>query len=69
MIELAHRVNGGIDVYLLWDEPTGRVTVGVVDARADDGFALDVDGRDALDAFNHPYAYATRRIHRGSTDR
>ena len=59
-VELAHRTSDGIDVYLFWHEPTSRVTVGVVDARAEAGFELDVDGRYALDAFNHPYAYAAR---------
>ncbi len=58
--ELAHRASGGIDVYLFWNEPTSRVTVGVLDARADDAFEFEVDGRHALDAFNHPYAYAAR---------
>jgi hypothetical protein len=58
--ELAHRASDGIDVHLFWNEPTGRVTVTVHDARTDDGFELEVDGRHALDAFNHPYAYAGR---------
>jgi hypothetical protein len=58
--ELAHRASDGIDVYLFWNEPTSGVTVGVLDARGDDSFEFDVDGRDALDAFNHPYAYAGR---------
>ncbi len=58
--ELAHRTSDGIDVYLFWDEPTSRVTVGVYDARTDDSFELEVDGRHALDAFNHPFAYAAR---------
>jgi hypothetical protein len=58
--ELAHRTSGRIDVYLFWNEPTGRVTVGVIDARTDDCFELEVDGRHALDAFDHPYAYAAR---------
>ena len=59
-IELAHRASDGIDVYLFWNEPSSRVTVGVLDARGDDGFEFEVDGRYALDAFNHPYAYAAR---------
>ena len=59
--ELAHRTSDGVDVYLFWNEPARRVTVAVLDARADDDFELEVDGRDALDAFNHPYAYAARR--------
>jgi hypothetical protein len=58
--ELAHRASDGIDVYLFWNEPTSRVTVGVLDARGDDSFEFEVDGRQALDAFNHPYAYAAR---------
>jgi hypothetical protein len=58
--ELAHRTSDGIDVYLFWNEPTSRVTVGVHDARGDDSFEFEVDGRHALDAFNHPYAYAAR---------
>ena len=57
-IELAHRTNDGVDVYLFWNEFTSRVTVDVVDQRAEHSFELEVDGRHALDAFNHPYAYA-----------
>ena len=58
--ELAYRASGGIDVYLFWNEPTRRVTVGVVDARSDISFEFEVDGRYALDAFNHPFAYVDR---------
>jgi hypothetical protein len=58
--ELAHRTSNGIEVYLFWNHPTGRVTVSVFDQQTDDAFELEVDGRHALDAFNHPYAYATR---------
>lgn len=58
--ELAHRTGDGIDVYLFWNEPTSCVTVGVFDARTDERFEFEVDGRLALDAFNHPYAYADR---------
>jgi hypothetical protein len=56
--ELAHRSSDGIEVYLFWNEHTDRVTVGVLDARTDDSFEVEVDGRLALDAFNHPFAYA-----------
>jgi hypothetical protein len=58
--ELAHRTSAGLHVYLFWNEPTSLVTVGVHDTRGDDRFEFEVDGRDALDAFNHPYAYAAR---------
>jgi len=58
--ELAHRTSDGVDVYLFWNEPTSRVTVRVFDERTNDAFELEVDGREALDAFNHPFAYAAR---------
>ena len=57
--ELAHRAGDGIDVSLYWNERTNRVTVTVYDARADEGFELEVDRRRALDAYHHPFAYAT----------
>jgi hypothetical protein len=56
--ELAHRTSEGIDVSLYWNERTNRVTVKVYDARFDEGFEFDVDGRRALDAYRHPFAYA-----------
>jgi hypothetical protein len=58
--ELAHRTNDGLDVYLFWNEPASRVTICVLDARGGDSFEFEVDGRRALDAFNHPYAYSPR---------
>jgi hypothetical protein len=58
--ELAHRTSNGIDIYLFWNEQTGRVTVSVIDGQADHSFEFEVDGRHALDAFNHPYAYAAQ---------
>ena len=33
----------------------------VFDERTNNGFELEVDSRHALDAFNHPFAYAARR--------
>jgi hypothetical protein len=58
-VELAHRAGNGIEVFLLWDERTGRVTVSVHDVHLGAGFELDVDRSRALDAFYHPFAYAT----------
>jgi len=60
-IELAHRANDGFDVYLFWSEPGSRVTVSIRDARTDESFEFEVDRRRALDAFNHPFAYAAWR--------
>jgi hypothetical protein len=44
-------------VTLLWYEDSNRVTLHVVDSDSDEEFDLEVAGRDALDAFRHPYAY------------
>jgi hypothetical protein len=59
--ELAHRTSEGIHVYLFWNRFSSRVTDRVFDARTNNGFEIEVDSRDALDAFNHPFAYAARR--------
>ena len=56
--ELAHRTTDGIDVTLFWSQPSNRVTIEVLDSHSDEALEFEVDGVDALDAFNHPYAYA-----------
>ena len=56
--ELAHRTSDGIEVTLLWSKASDRITIAVVDTRADEALEFEVDGGAALDAFNHPYAYA-----------
>jgi hypothetical protein len=59
--ELDHRSNDGLEVSLLWEAETNRVTVTVFDAKSGDYFDLEVDPAQALDAFHHPYAYAASR--------
>jgi hypothetical protein len=56
--ELAHRTSGGIDVSLYWNKRTNRITVEVYDSQSGETFAFEVDGRSALDAYRHPFAYA-----------
>jgi hypothetical protein len=56
--ELDHRTSDGIDVKLLWNSVTNRISVAVRDARAGHEFELAVDGAEALEAFHHPYAFA-----------
>jgi hypothetical protein len=59
--ELDQRSNDGIDVRLLWNSLTNRVSVAVEDQRTGEFFELHaVDPKDALIAFHHPYAYANR---------
>ena len=57
--ELAHRSTNGIDVTLLWTKASNVVTIAVVDSHSGEELEFDVAGSRALDAFNHPYAYAT----------
>ena len=58
--ELARRASNGIEVTLFWSKSTNCVTVEVFDARFEERFEFGVGGTDALNAFNHPYAYADR---------
>ena len=68
--ELAHRTGNGIDVTLLWTEATNTVTIAVLDGDSAEELEFDVDGCHALDAFNHPYAYAaTVRVRSTQTTR
>jgi hypothetical protein len=61
--ELAHRTRDGIEVTLFWSKPSDRITIAIVDIRSDEAREFEVDGSAALDAFNHPYAYAaTQRV-------
>jgi hypothetical protein len=55
--ELDHRESGGVSVTLLWYEESNRVVVHVDDADTGEELDLEVAGRDALNAFRHPYAY------------
>jgi hypothetical protein len=57
--ELAYRVHGGLEVTLLWDARENRVAVTVSDMRSGEWFVLHVENDQALDAFYHPYGYAT----------
>jgi hypothetical protein len=61
-VVLATRKNAGIRVTLLWAPDTNAVAVFVRDDGNDDQFELSVEpGVNALDAFEHPYAYAAWR--------
>ena len=55
--ELDRRQGDGLDVALLWETPTDRLLVVVADLRAGTRFRMRVSPEDALDAFQHPYAY------------
>jgi hypothetical protein len=59
MRELAHRSNDGIDVTLFWHPDTNELTVCVCDQRRGAYFEIESEADDALDAFYHPYSYAS----------
>jgi hypothetical protein len=60
--ELAHRRNDGLDIRLLWDPATDRVSVALQDGKTGEGFEVEVGpGERALDVFQHPFAYAAFR--------
>ena len=58
LTELARRENAGLEVALLWNPDDDSVRLVVVDTRDDHSFVLTVARETALDAFNHPFAYA-----------
>jgi hypothetical protein len=59
---LAERKNAGIQVTLLWAQEPNAVSVRVRDDCTADEFELSVEtGANALDTFEHPYAYAAWR--------
>jgi hypothetical protein len=61
-VVLAQRKNGGVQVTLLWSEDTNAVAVLVRDEGNYDQFELSVEpGANALDTYEHPYAYAAWR--------
>lgn len=59
--ELDRRHSDGIDVRLLWHSVADRLSVAVADAKTGDAFEFEVEGREALHAFHHPYAHAAFR--------
>jgi hypothetical protein len=59
--ELAYRLNDGLEVVLFWHQITDELTVTVSDERTGAYYELAADPDQALDVFNHPYAYAASR--------
>jgi hypothetical protein len=55
--ELDRRINDGFDVALLWNSVTNRIFVTIEDQRHGAVFEFAVDAADALEAFQHPFAY------------
>jgi hypothetical protein len=58
--ELAERDRCGVSVTLHWDNATGSLSVSLRDTRTGEAFDLEANETNALDVFQHPYAYAAR---------
>jgi hypothetical protein len=56
--ELAHRVNDGIHVLLLWHPAENSVSISVDDERTGERYELPIPPERAWWAFNHPSAFA-----------
>ena len=59
--ELETRAGDGLEISLHWSKAADRVRITFVDQRFDESFDIEVDGADALCAFEHPFAFATSR--------
>lgn len=60
--ELDYRAGAGLEVSLLWYHAANRITVRVLDSRTGDRFEFRVRSEDAVDAFQHPFAYAPKAV-------
>jgi hypothetical protein len=61
-LELAYRANDGLEVTLFWQPATGELTVCVCDQRRGAYFEVEPEPHLALDAFYHPYSYASSSV-------
>jgi hypothetical protein len=59
--ELAWRRSGTDEVLLLWHPGGDRVELALRDAETDAEVRFEIEPRDAIDAFHHPYAYLAWR--------
>jgi hypothetical protein len=57
--ELAQRLTGGVEVLLLWYPDIDLVELSLQDRATGGGLRVEVAPEDAIDAFYHPYAYAS----------
>jgi hypothetical protein len=57
LVELDAREAAGIAVQLLWDRHTHGLSVVAHDLRVDEWVEIAVEPAQALEVFQHPYAY------------
>jgi hypothetical protein len=59
-VDLAERHSSDLDVVLMWARRSDRLWVEVTHRRSGRVARINASARDALDVFNHPFAYAGR---------
>jgi hypothetical protein len=57
IIDLAERHTHDLDVVLMWSRVSGRVWVNVTNRRSGRTARIDATPANALDVFEHPFAY------------
>lgn len=57
--ELAQRLSGTDEILLLWHPESERVEISIRDIATGASFHVEVVPDRAIDAFYHPYAYAS----------
>jgi len=55
--ELAHRVEGGVEVTLYWSSLDDTTSIEVFHAATETTLHFEIPGDRALDAFYHPFAH------------
>jgi hypothetical protein len=58
--ELMRRRNGGLEVALRWHPETDSVSIEVVDEQTGETHEAEVPQDQALEAYEHPFAYLAR---------
>ena len=60
VVDLAERHSQDLDVFLMWGKRTGRLWVRVTHRSSGRTARIEASASNALDVFNHPFAYAQR---------
>jgi hypothetical protein len=59
--ELDQRVSAGFEISLLWLRRDNNLVVSIEDRKTGESFELPVSSDEALEVFNHPFAYVAAR--------
>jgi hypothetical protein len=55
--ELAHRVNGGLEITLYWHPDENGTSIDIHQAETEETISFPVPADRALDAFHHPFVH------------